>query len=81
MNLFVICGRPGALKLGYRHPPVAEYPGARFTPAQLAELLADPAFVVVRGERVTVDTLAAASAEPRAAATRDPARTRHGKAV
>ena len=59
MALVVTCTRPGLIRGGVRHPRAASYADGHFSPEQLAELLAEPEIVVVRGEVVTMEELLA----------------------
>ena len=53
MALVVTCTRPGLIRGGVRHPRAASYEDGHFTAEQLAELLAEPEIVIVRGDVLT----------------------------
>lgn len=48
-RLTIACARPGLIRGGVRHPFLASYPADAFSPAQLRELLAEPALAVIVG--------------------------------
>ncbi len=48
-RLVIACARPGLIRGGVRHPFLASHPADAFTPAQLRELMNEPALAVIVG--------------------------------
>jgi hypothetical protein len=57
--LTIICTAPGMIRGGRRNPAIAHHATGEFTQEQLAELVADPNFYVVRGTQLDADGVAA----------------------
>ena len=57
--LIVVCHRPGLIRGGRSHPPVASYAPEDFTPEQFGELVAEPEIILVMGELVTEENISA----------------------
>ena len=65
--LVIVCSRPGLIRAGRPHPPVATYDVADFTREDLEEMLAEPELTLVFGDLTTTDMLDAmveSGAEP-----------------
>lgn len=62
-ELTVICTAPGMIRGGRRNPAIAHVALDAYTQAELAEVVADPNFYVVRGVQLDADGVAALFAE------------------
>lgn len=58
-GLFIACARPGLIRAGRRHPAVAAYLIDDFSPADLREMLAEPALAIAIGDGLTEEHIAA----------------------
>jgi hypothetical protein len=65
-HLIIVSRRPGMIRGGRQHPPVAVYSAEQaldFTPHQLADIAAEPEMTMVVGEVVAPDGIEAMVAD------------------
>jgi hypothetical protein len=76
VKLIIVNRRPGMIRGGRSHPPVASYSAAEavaaFSPEQLADIAGEPEMTVVVGEEVAVEQAAEVTALLQADADKAP---------
>lgn len=63
-QIIIVCRRPGMIRGGSAHGPVATYARSAFTHAQLADIVGEPEMTVVVGEVVSLERLAEWAPKP-----------------